>query len=109
MKPFDPTKPYCRRDGVPAKIIYELPRQWVVVSENSGKEEWVFFVNKPDGNSLSGEKESGYDLINISEKHELSVGVYKHPDGRFHASIGHHINCKLIAIKTVTFEEGEGL
>ena len=100
-KQFDPTKPYRRRDGLPAKIIYELPRQWVVVSENMDKEEWVFFVNKPDGNCLPGDNESGYDLVNIPEKHEVTVYFRRNSIGEMLAI--NYIGEGVIAKKTITF------
>ena len=108
MNKFDPTKPYRRRDGLPAKIIYELPRQWVVVSENMDKEEWVFFVNKPDGNCLPGDNESRYDLVNIPEKHEVTVCFYRNVNKLIYVS-SYRCGGELIAKKVITFEEGEGL
>ena len=107
MKQFDPTKPYCRRDGAPAKIIYELPRQWVVVSESQYNEEWVFFVRKPDGNCLPGDNESTYDLVNIPGKHEVTVYFRRNSIGEMLAI--NYIGEGVIAKKTITFEEGEGL
>ena len=51
MKQFDPTKPYCRRDGVPAKIIYTL---------NSSRYPIVVVSQYSDGRGLRNLSRQGF-------------------------------------------------
>lgn len=61
MKPFDPTKPYCRRDGLPAKIVYTYSDgRHIVVMEDLCE---CYHVWR-DGRYFTDMK-TGTDLVNI--------------------------------------------
>lgn len=105
MKELDPTKPYCRRDGKPAKIIYTFKngKHFVVLEDTDS---WM--VVYPDGRYI-GINHPEQDLINVPEKHEVEVYFCKDHSGSIYASsINSHL-MKVLAKKTIIFEEGEGL
>ena len=107
-KQFDPTKPYCRRDGVPARIIYMLNNSdypIVVVSQYKDGREWAYNVSLNGCAAIAG---SGYSLINIPEKHEVTVYFYRNVNKLIYVS-SYRCGGELIAKKVITFEEGEGL
>ena len=107
-KQFDPNKPYCRKDGVPAKIIYTLNSSRypiVVVSQYSDGREYNYNVSLDGCASIA---ESGYSLINIPEKHEVTVYFYRNVNKLIYVS-SYRCGGELIAKKVITFEEGEGL
>ena len=102
---FDPTKPYQRRDGKFAKIIYTRTDGTLIVLD---ADEGVFFVNK-DGNYYFG-KEYDYDLVNVPKKIEGWLNLYPHSslsDSKESADIN-AANGRVACI-FVSFTEGEGL
>lgn len=112
MLKFDPTKPYRRRDGKPAKIVHTFDNdKFLVVSE------YQHYIVLPDGTEYGTAWESIIDLINIPEKIEGWVNVYKDHFGELkhgwlydtkeQATKFSAPNC--IACIKVSFTEGEGL
>lgn len=113
-KKFDPTKPYCRRDGKPARIVHTFRTgNHMVILDNL--DDWIIV------NSDGEYEDSGYndnDLINIPEKHEGWLNVYK-PSLLESFSTSHIYSnkkqadcgaiCGRIACIKVSFTEGEGL
>lgn len=79
-RPFDPNKPYTRRDGKAAKIVHTLRKidgmNYLVVYEAGSNHEWYYSV---DGlGYYSGiNRPCEYDLINTPVKHKVERwGVY---------------------------------
>ena len=109
MKRFDPTKP-CRTKGGRAvrilctdmKAAYNKPIVALVAAGNGI--EYPFFYTD---SGICYNEPSPDDLVNISEKHEVTVYFCYAGDGSTLASSFEYRNP--IAKKTITFEEGEGL
>lgn len=106
---FDPNKPYRRRDGNPAKIVYALLHgRYIVVSENNNSLEYIYTIYN-DGTFCGNGDENIRDLINIPGKVEGWVNVY--PE-RIFATQETAKACATehcLACIKVSFTEGEGL
>mgnify|MGYP001579553724 CR=1 FL=1 len=103
IKMFDPNKPYQRRDGKFAKIIYTRTDGTLIVLDS---DEILYSMNK-DG-SFSFGKETDCDLVNIPEKiegwinmYEISYGLHQTKADADKVALHGRIAC----IK-VSFEEG---
>lgn len=75
-KPFDPTKPYRRRDGKPAKIVYTFKSGGYIVVEDSLE---LFYSVYESGRVYKYDSEplTDKDLINIPEKIEGWCNIYR--------------------------------
>ena len=116
MKQFDPTKPCRTRDGRKVRIICtDLKRLsgkpiLALVADGAGYE----YIYNYCLDGMCCNIPSGDDLFNIPEKHEIMIYFY-HEDNDVNKGIyGSSVDCSfdyggVIAKKTVTFEEGEGL
>lgn len=120
MKPFDPTKPYCRRDGKPARVLYTLNMgdyPVIVLSQYDDGQEWIYQVMLTGCVVVSP---GNYDLVNIPEKIEGWINIYKYKchvpieytsgdiyTTREAADLGASFD-RIACIK-VSFTEGEGL
>ncbi len=103
---FDPTKPYQRRDGKFAKIIYTRTDGTFIVLDS---DETVYSMNQ-DG-SFSFGKETDCDLVNIPQKIEGWVNIYPHMVHKIKED-ANEIEIKSvgrIACIKVEFKEGEGI
>lgn len=119
IKPFDPNKPYQRRDEKVCEIIKKLKQNKYAVAtlSDDGKYE-IIYETHLDGRQ-SGSGKSKYDLVNIPEVIEGWVNVYDdaivtiHSQGDgIHASreIADKIaGGKRIACKFISVVKGEGL
>lgn len=110
-KPFDPNKPYRRRDGKPAKIVHKFNIDtYLVVVENNFPDEAYYQVGLL-GKYISG-AETGKDLINIPEKIDGWIGVTKYmvyPTAEEANKCALASNRIYDACIKVSFTEGEGL
>ena len=70
---FDPTKPYSRRDGKPARIVhtFKTGNHFVVLDDTDG---WVIVNERGE---YHDPEYKDYDLINIPRKIEGHVVIYK--------------------------------
>ena len=103
MKIFAPTKPCGTREGSPVRILVGVKRIIGFIGESED-----FSIWNPDG-SYCLDKVSRYDLINIPEKYEIELCLYRSSyDNKVYVSVANSPN-GIIAKKTITFEEGEGL
>lgn len=112
MKQFDPNKPYCRRDGKPARIVHTFHNgnHFVVLDDTDG---WVIVNAKGEYHDVTY---NNYDLINIPEKFERWINVYSNGDLSLCLHNSMEIATKMasttkvrIACIKVSFTEGEGL
>ena len=102
---FDPNKPYTRRDGKYAKIIYtKADGSFVVV--NSDEHIYTVFS---DGRYDWG-KDNNADLVNVPKKIEGWLNLYPHSSlSDSKESADRNAANGRIACKFISFEEGEGL
>lgn len=111
VKTFDPNKPYCRRDGKPARIVCKDKKgsyPYVVLTSHYDTGDEYSYYTDSKGVAIPAFS-SSYDLINIPEKIEGWVNVY--PEIIYNSkyladssAFKHRIACGFIS-----FKEGEGL
>lgn len=103
---FDPNKPYQRRDGKPARIAYTFQKghHFVVLDDTDG---WIIVY--ADGRYGKSEGYSEYDLVNIPEKIEGWMNVYKNNKVYANKSMADDVGYDRIACIPVSFIKGEGL
>ena len=116
MKQFDPSKPYQTRSGLKVgelhkyKIKYKdvvLEKFYSTIYFDTDHE--VIHTWLLDGKSDSDHRNSENDLVNIPEKHEVTV-YFRRNNIRIGEMLAiNYLGEGVIAKKIVTFEEGEGL